>query len=310
MARGPNRRRVDRAVPEAPPGALRQGLKLAALWSLGGGAALAAALVGWRTLTAGDALRIRSIRVNPLARANEAELLALSPVKAGENLLAADVDAMERAIARHPWVLEARVHRRLPPSLEVKVVEREPRALLDLGGLYLVDVDAQVFKRAAAGDGLDLPIVTGFGRDDFVQRRGVVEPQLRGVLALLDSYGREGLPALAPISEVHLDADEGLVLYLGDDGMQVRLGQGELPQKLSRLRRVLEALRADGRRAEVIHLDDRSHPDRVAVRLVGRSGSTAIGGEGAGVRPAPSKAEGAREGPGKRRGRDAPLARR
>jgi cell division protein FtsQ len=301
---------VDREAPEAPPDALRHGLKLAILWSVLAVVALGAATAGWRALIAGDLLGIRAVRMSPLARATEAELLALSPVKPGDNLLAADVEAMERALARHPWVLEARVHRRLPPALEVKVVERTPRALVDLGGLYLVDADAQVFKRAAAGDGLDLPVVTGFGRDDYVQRRASVEPQLRGALALLDSYAREGLPALAPVSEIHLDADEGLVLYVGDDGMQVRLGQGDLPQKLARLRRVLEALRADGRRAEVVHLDDRGHPDRVAVRIVGRSGGTAIGGEGAGVRPAPSKAEGAREGPGKRRGREAPLARR
>ena len=312
MARGPNRRRVDRDAPAPPPGALRQGLKLAVAWSLGGAAAVAGLVVGWRALTTGEALRIRAIRAGPLARASAPDLLALSPVKVGDSWLAADVDAMELALARHPWVREARVHRRWPPSLEVKVVEREPRALVDLGGLYIVDADAQVFKRAASGDGLDLPVVTGFGRDDYVQRRGELEPRLRGALALLDAWDREGLAPLATISEIHLDGDEGLVLYLGDEGAQVRFGEGEIPQKLSRLRRVLEALRADGRRAEVIHLDDRSHPDRVAVRMSGRSGTggSAGGGEGAGVRPAPSKVEGTREGPGKRRGREAPLARR
>jgi cell division protein FtsQ len=285
------------------------------LWSLGGAAGVAGLVVGWRTLTTGDLLRIRTIRTGPLARASAPDLLALSPVKVGDSWLGADVEAMERAVARHPWVREARVHRRWPPSLEVKVVEREPRALVDLGGLYLVDAEAQVFKRAASGDGLDLPVVTGFGRDDYVQRRAEVEPKLRGALALLDAWEREGLAPLATVSEIHLDGEEGLVLYLGDEGAQVRFGEGEIPQKLSRLRRVLEALRADGRRAEVIHLDDRNHPDRVAVRTSGRGGGTGSGGssgggEGAGVQPGPSKAEGAREGPGKRRGREAPLARR
>jgi cell division protein FtsQ len=274
---------------------------------------VAGLVVGWRSLTTGEALRIRAIRTGPLARAAAPDLLALSPVKVGDNWLSADVEAMERAVARHPWVREARVHRRWPPSLQLEVVEREARALVDLGGLYLVDGDGQVFKRAASGDGLDLPVVTGFGRDAYVQRRGEVEPKLRGALALLDAWDREGLAPLASVSEIHLDGDEGLVLYLGDDGTQVRFGEGEIPQKLSRLHRVLEALRADGRRAEVIHLDDRNHPDRVAVRTSGRSGSTGrdgSGGEGAGVRPAPSKVEGTREGPGKRRGREAPLARR
>ena len=313
MARGRNRRRVDREEPEAPPGALREGLRFAALWSLAAVAAGALGMVGWRYLTAGEALRIRSLTVTGTTRASAAEVLALSPVKVGDNLLAADVDAVERAAARHPWVASATVHRRLPPSLEVRVVEREPGALVDLGGLYLADRRGEVFKRAAAGDGLDLPLVTGFGREDYLQRRAAVEGQVRAALALLEEYDREGLSPVAPVSEVHLDGDGGVVLYVGEEGTQVRLGTGDLQQKLVRLRRVLEALRAEGRRAEVIHLDDRSHPDRVGVRLSGGSSSNGGGStqDGAGGKPAPARQDGGvREGPGRRRGRDAPLARR
>jgi len=310
VARGRNRRRVDRERPAPPPSALRQGLKLAGLWSAGLVVASAAAAFGLRSLAEGEFLRIRSIRVKGLARATASEVVALSPVKEGDNLVTADVDAIAQAIARHPWVGSADVRRRLPPSIEVRVTEREPRALVDLGGIYLVDKGGQVFKRAAPGDGLDLPLITGFTREDYLERRATLEPQLRGLLALMDAYGREGLGPLAPVSELHKDADEGVALYVGDEGTQVRLGQvvgeEELQQKLGRLHRVLEALRADGRRAEVIHLEDRSHPDRVAVRLSGRGAEK----EGAGVGPASAREEGAREGPGRRRGRDAPLPRR
>jgi cell division protein FtsQ len=285
---------------------LRQGFKLAGLWFAGillGSAALA---LGWRQFAAGDFLRVRSIQVKGLSRATAAEVLSLSPVREGANLLAADVDEMERAIARYPWIARATVRRRLPPAIEVTVVEREPRALVDLGGLYLVDRLGQVFKRAAPGDGLDLPLITGFSREDYLARPALLEPKLGAVLALIDDYGREGLGPLAFLQELHLDADGGVVLYVGDQGTEVYLGQGELPKKLTRLHRVLEALRAEGRRAEVIHLDDNSHPDRVAVRLSSRSTEK----EGAGLGPAPAREEGAREGPGRRRGRDAPLARR
>jgi len=307
VARSRNRRRVDQG-PKAPPGALRHGLTLAVLWGLGAVALGAGGVAAWRYVTKGESARIGEVRVVGASRATEAEIRALSPVKPGDDLLSADVDAVERAVARHPWVARAEARRSLPPAIEITVTEREPRALVDLGGTYLVDRDAQVFKRAGAGDGLDLPLVTGFGRDDFAQRRTAVEAGLRGALALADEYAREGLVPLAAIQEIHLDGDWGVTLYVGDEGTQVRLGQGDLPQKLGRLHRVLEALRAEGRKAEVIHLDDRTHPDRVGVRLSGG----AVGGvqDGAGGTPAPARAEGAREGPGRRRGRDAPLARR
>jgi cell division protein FtsQ len=305
VAQARNRRRVDMG-PKPPPGALRHGLTLALLWGVGAAVLGVAGIQGFRTLTRGDALRVSAIRVTGASRAAEAEILALSPVKPGDDLLSADVEGMERAVARHPWVASAEVHRRLPRDLEIAVTEREPRLLVDLGGTYLVDREAQVFKRAAAGDGLDLPVVTGFGRNDYAERRSAVENGLRGALALLDEWHREGLAPLAAIQEIHLDGDWGVILYVGDEGTQVRLGQGDLPQKLGRLHRVLEALRAEGRKAEVIHLDDRSNPDRVTVRM---SGSSAVQ-DGAGAKPVPARVEGAREGPGRRRGRDAPLARR
>jgi cell division protein FtsQ len=231
----------------------------------------ASGIAASRWLTQGEEFRIGAIRFEGTSRASEAELLALLPVKPGDNLFLADVEAAERALCRHPWVRSAEVHRRLPPALEARIVEREPKALVDLGGLYLVDRDAQVFKRAAPGDGLDLPLVSGFTRGDYVQRRRDLEPLLAGALALLDTWGAEGFGELASISEIHVDADEGLTLYVGDRGTQVRLGVGDLQQKLSRLRRVLESLRASGRRAEVLHLDNRNHPTWVTVRLAGRA---------------------------------------
>jgi cell division protein FtsQ len=276
VARGRNRRRVD----QSPRGGLRARFSraLARAAAVAGGLVLAAlaAAAGWHFLTQGEVLRIRAIRFAGLARASESELSALLPVKPGDNLVRADLEAMERALRRHPWVKSATAHRRLPPAIEVRVEEREPRALVDLGGLYVVDRDAQVFKRAAAGDGLDLPLVTGFTRDDFVQRRADVEALLSGALALLDGYSHEGLAALYSVSEVHVDADEGVTLFLGDEGMQVRLGVGDLPSKLSRLHRVLSALRAQGARAEVLHLDNRQHPSWVTVRLAGRSADAAV----------------------------------
>jgi len=307
VARARNRRRVEQG-PRPPAGALRHGLTLAVAWTIGAAALAVGGVAGWRYVTQGESLRVGAIRVTGAARATDDEIRALSPVRPGDGFLSADVDAVERAVLRHPWVATALVRRRLPPSLEIAITEREPRLLVDLGSTYLVDRDAQVFKRAAPGDGLDLPVVTGFGREDFSQRRAAVENGLRGALALLDEYAREGLVPLAAVQEIHLDADWGVTLYVGDEGTQVRLGQGDLPQKLARLHRVLEALRAEGRRAEVIHLDDRSHPDRVGVRLSGGTSSTM---DGAGGTPAPARQDGgAREGPGRRRGRDAPLARR
>jgi cell division protein FtsQ len=144
---------------------------------------------------------------------------------------------------------------------------------VDLSGLYLVDRRGQVFKRAVPGDGLDLPVVTGLAREDHVARREETERRIEAALELLDRWRDAGLDRRAPVSQVHLDPDLGVRVYVGDDGMEIRLGQGDLPAKLERLGRVLSALEADGRRAEVLHLDNRRHPDWVAVRPVAGGGA-------------------------------------
>ena len=272
------------------PGARRKAARLVALVlpTVLVFAALGAAAVGaWRVAVAGPALRIGAIRIEGLSRIAENELLELSPVRAGDHLLVSDLDRMEAALARHPWVESVEVRRTLPPALVVSVVERRAAALVDLSGLYLVDARGRVFKRAAPGDGIDLPVVTGISREDYVDRRGEVQPLLSAALALLDEWALRGLDRRMSVSEIHVDPDYGTTLYAGEGAAQIRLGTGELPEKLSRLARVLDALEADGREAEVVHLDNRRRPDWVAVRVGeegwrggGPGGRAAAGGRG------------------------------
>jgi cell division protein FtsQ len=221
----------------------------------------------WRGAVEGDLLRIREIRFEGLSRATPEELLEISPVRRGDHLLLCDSDLVEAALRRHPWIASVEVRKRLPPALEVRVVERRAAALVDLGGLYLVDEGGEVFKRAAPGDGLDLPVVTGISRDEWVEYRAASEPLLAGALALADRWTERRLDRRAPISEIHIDPQYGTTLWAGDEGLEVRLGQGDLPEKLERLERVLSTMEAEGQRAEVLHLDNRRRPEWVAVRL-------------------------------------------
>jgi cell division protein FtsQ len=288
VARGPNRRRVDRV-----PGERRARLAHAARRVLPAAAALAAAVglvaVAWHGAVGGDLLRLREVRFEGLSRATADELLELSPVRPGDHLLLCDTAAVEAALRRHPWIVSAAVRRTLPPALVVQVSERRAAAVAELGGLYLVDERGEVFKRAVPGDGLDLPVISGIGREAWVERRAEVEPLLAGALSLLARWTERGLDRRAPVSEIHVDPEYGTTVWAGHDGLEVRLGRGDLPEKLERLGRVLSAIDAEGRRAQVLHLDNRRRPDWVAVRLAGRRGETdgrsASGGGGGGNGP-------------------------
>jgi cell division protein FtsQ len=276
-----NRRKVDR-VPGTRRRRVARFLALVLPTALSLAALVAGSAGAWRVAISGPALRIGAIRFEGLSRIGERELLELSPVRTGDHLLLSDLDRMEGALSRHPWVESVEVRRTLPPGLVVTVAERRAAALVELSGLYLVDARGRVFKRAAPGDGIDLPVVTGIARDDYVDRRDEVKPLLAAALALLTEWARRGLDRRMSVSEIHVDPDFGTTLYVGEGGSEIRLGTGALPEKLSRLARVLDALEADGREAEVVHLDNRRRPDWVAVRF----GEEAWRGGGAGGRPA------------------------
>ena len=220
---------------------------------------------GWRWANTTPRLALRELSITGNQRATEAELARLGGLNAGVNLVAMDLAAVERAIAAHPWVREVRVQRQLPSRVLVNVVEREPVALVSLGDLYLVDVAGEPFKRLQVGDGVDLPMVTGLEREDFVQHREETVDRLAAAVEVVRAYSRSRVAEGHALSEVHLEA-EGVTLVT-EAGEEIRLGEGPLPEQLDRLATVRAALGDRALVAQVIRLDDRARPARVTVQL-------------------------------------------
>ncbi len=271
---GRNRRRVERPMEPAAAERRRRRWRALGRWAIALpliAVAAAGLTVTWRALDRARAFDLRTLRFEGLARASADDLRALSPARPGDHLLSIDPGAVEAALLRHPWVRSVEVRRSWPPALSVRVTERQAAALIDLGGLYLVDEEGEVFKRALPGDGLDLPLLTGVSRGDWLLRRAEVRPLVKGALVLARTYEAAGMAGTDPLSEIHLEPGEGTTIYVGAEGTEVRLGSGDLEAKLSRLKRMLSALGAEGKQAEVLHLDNRLHPDWVTVRLASRT---------------------------------------
>jgi cell division protein FtsQ len=75
-----------------------------------------------------------------------------------------DVDAIREQLLRFGWVKDARVSRRLPDTLVVDIVERQPAALWqDRERLALIDSDGVVIDRVPVTQMPDLPLLIGPG---------------------------------------------------------------------------------------------------------------------------------------------------
>lgn len=238
------------------------------------GGALAAALLCalaagglWRWAQRTQTFAVQRVLFQGTSRAPEAELLRLSGLSAGQNLWSLDLAAVERALLAHPWVHSAVVRRRLPRALVVTVVEHVPAGLLAMGDLYVVDLEGQPFKRVQAQDALDLPLLSGVDRDQYLADRPGWERRIRQALETAAEYQARFPGPAVRLSEVRLTA-QGLSLFAGPHAEEIRLGDGPAAEPLERLKVIRRGLQDRALVAEVIRLDDRVRPGRAAVKAL------------------------------------------
>lgn len=264
LGRGKNRRRTDAAqraeamksfASRAATLVVRLGAALAILAVLffGGRAAY-----NWATTSPTFALK--TVTVSGTHHSDQSDLCRMAGLTRGQNLVLLDVDAATRAMEQHPWVRSATITRHFPNALSVEIQEHVPAAMVALGELYLLDDQGEPFKKLTAGDSLDLPLVTGLTREDYVARREDCEALMRKALETAHAFG-----TAQAVSEVRISNDEFTVVTT--DGTEVRLGDEATPEKLQRLARVRAELKRRGLSAEVIHLDNRVRPAWVTVKV-------------------------------------------
>lgn len=257
------RRRHD----ERRAGEIRDALLKACAAAVALGTCAFLAVAGWGWAQRSPRFAVQKVTFRGLERASEQELLKLSGLAPGQgqNLLCVDLGAATRAMAGHPWVKEVQARRRFPGGVEVQVKEHVPAAVLSMGELYAVDAEGSPFKKLQAGDAVDLPLLSGVDRDQYLQDRARWEARIRQALELMALYQARFPGPAYRLSEVHL-SPLGVSVIDGPDGEEVHLGDSEFAEKLDRLQLVRRALAQRSLVAEVIRLDDRKRPARVAVR--------------------------------------------
>ncbi len=243
----------------------------AALWRIGAALAFsagmaAAAWYGYCWAQVSPQFEVRDVSVFGNQHAAKGELLRLAQLGEGLNILTLDVVQIERSLQSHPWVKSASVERRLPSTVRIEIAEHEAVATLALGDLYLVNSDGVPFKRAQAVEALDLPLITGIEREALSQRkeRESTLTEVRRALAVMASYQKDEQSKARPLSEVHL-SPLGLTLVL-QDGTEICVAEGDFSAQWKRLKRIVKELERRKMVAEVIHLENRSRPNRITVQ--------------------------------------------
>ena len=208
---------------------------------------------GWYVqdvMTSGAAFAVVRLKAIGNARLSEGEVEGLLDGLKGRNIMTTRLEPWRQRLLASPWVREASLRRALPGTIEVRITERVPMAVVRSGdSLLLIDEQGAIVDEFGPRyHSLDLPIVEG-----LVERHGkeAVPDGARVALVAgaLVSLREAGLFARVSQIDVH-DARNLAVMLMGDPVLlyvgRERFGervQGYLDMK-DRLARMVEQVEA------------------------------------------------------------------
>ncbi len=183
-------------------------------------------------------LQVAKIEVRGLERMDEMPVTDIAVKYVDRSMLSVDLDKLRAEVMKLGWVGEARISRRLPDTLVVDIVERQPAAvwqhdgrlsLIDATGAQLGGVDPQAIP--------DLPLVVGPDanrKTEALARLMDAAPALKPMLAGATWVGnrrwdlrfQSGEQLLLPEGEA--EAAAALVNFARMDGVDRLLGRGIL----------------------------------------------------------------------------------
>lgn len=172
------------------------------------------------------------------------------------SLLGLDGDRIKKRLMENPHIASVRLKRKWPDSLEITVREHEPVAILQrsVSGsdrLVYIDKKGVPFLDVPVGGDVDYPVITGV---EEISDAGKRQSAFANILTLL-KFVRKNDPHLPvhSVSEVHVDRNGEMVVYLVEYPFPIYFGNGntkDTEKKYSNLVRCLRYLYSNRNRDE------------------------------------------------------------
>ena len=204
------------------------------------------ALGGGITLLLTVLLEVDEILVTGAGRYHPDEIIAVSGIEQGENLLRLSAGrAEEELLAAFPYLSAVRVRRRPPSTVEIVLTHHQPQAaLLYRDGLAFIILEGKILERGAQDAPDGLPLVRGLILED--RQPGEIlggredpgnEERLIMLRLLLEAAQSTGFP---PITDVDL-RDRLNIRVIHEDRLLLELGsEADLEYKLTFLNHIIQ----------------------------------------------------------------------
>ncbi|HUD93719.1 cell division protein FtsQ/DivIB [Sphingobium sp.] len=187
-------------------------------------------------LAARAGFEVEKVEVRGVERMDELPVYNIALGQVDRSMLSLDLPRVREEMLKLGWVKDARVSRRLPDTLVVDIVERDPVAVWQHEGqLHLIDVQGVVLQSVSAGAMPDLPLVVGpnanlqtAGLNKLMENAPALKPMLAGATWVgnrrWDLRFQSGETLSLP--EGDKDSASALVNFARMDGVNRLLGRG------------------------------------------------------------------------------------
>ena len=212
----------------------------------------------YQAASAASFFQLRNIEVQGESRAslNDLETLVKREVsKTG--VWQADLNELSSKLERLPWVRRAVVSRVLPDGIRVRVLERQPRAVVRTaaGRFIWVDEDAVMLGEMLPADELPPFFLRGWNEEEGELARKENIDRVQTFMGLRRDWDAAGLSER--VSEVNLIDLRDVRAQLAEDDSQieVRLGSQDLGKRLKQALDVLDDQRNTPRGSAISYID-------------------------------------------------------
>lgn len=218
--------------------------------------------------------RVREVEVEGGRKMAKETLLSLMVMEGMPNLFSVNLKEVVKRLESHPWIEQVQVRKVFPDKIFIRVEERKPMAIIQLGELYYIDTKGEVFSPVGEKDEYNYPYLTGLSRQVLEKEPVEARRLITKALELLNVVNQEKVSPLGEISEIHMEKSSGIHCFTRAEGVEVKMGWEDFGEKKKRLSLIWSDLRKRGFSPVSI---DCSDLNRVVVKKT-PSGGTSKGG--------------------------------
>lgn len=212
-------------------------------------------------LNAGVMFSLKDVEIIGNQNAPKSELLSLFEIDTTKSIFDIDLKAISVKIKKHPFVHDAKISRKLPNNLVVKVIERQPLAIINGEKLSLIDKYGQFLPDLKTFAPIDFPVISN------IEPTEANNSKLTVVLNFLDAIKTQNFSLYCQISEVSFSDKLGLYFYLVEKSTPVVVGNKGFVNKAEKLMQVIKMINQNPQLSHVKYFDLR-FKDQVIVKEI------------------------------------------